>query len=248
MATPGFIRLDECVTDYLTESEQGVHKYVKLWHLAFRALTELGLDAFFRYKTVNLPVAANKTAQLPADCLAWRKFGVFNQKGEVVPLVRNENLSNYAALQGDRLDRIESDLAAEYVFCNYWDGKRLTPLYGLPSGAPVVGTFRVDQDNGLVLLDPGYAYDHVLLEYMPSPEQGGDYFLPVQFREAVIAYLRWKDIVSTPVKTHVQNAGVQLRRHDFYNERRLAIARYKPFRAEEAHQLNLENIRKTLKG
>lgn len=253
MAHQGFIKLDECINDYLSESEQGDHKYFKLWHLAFRALTELGLDFFHQIRSVKLPVQANKTVALPSDYLQYNKAGIFNERGEVVPLSYNNKLSHHSGTHPERLDKIAPDLSSFYdagspVFYNYWTGGGVTNLYGVPSGSPQVGQLKIDHQSGIILLNPDYAYDHLILEYTASPKEGGDYDLPVQFREAVIAYLRWKDIISVPAKTHVQNSNVQMRRRDFYNERRLAIARYKPLHLEEAYEWNLQNQRKAIKG
>jgi hypothetical protein len=138
--------------------------------------------------------------------------------------------------------------ASSPVFYNYWTDDTVGNLYGVPSGSVSVGEFKIDHQHGIILLNPDFAYDSLVLEYTASPKEGEDYYVPVQFKEAVIAYLRWKDIVSIPSKTHVNNANVGMRRRDFYNERRLAIARYRPFHMEEAMEWNLKSQRLTIKG
>jgi hypothetical protein len=60
--------------------------------------------------------------------------------------------------------------------------------------------------------------------------------------------LRWKDIISIPSKTHVQNSNVQMRRRDFYNDRDLAVRRYDPVRLQDLYQWNLANQRITVKA
>lgn len=62
-----WVTIDECVNLYLDRSEQSVHKYMKCWHLAFQGMEQLGLDFFYRIKSVKLPVAANFTVALPDD-------------------------------------------------------------------------------------------------------------------------------------------------------------------------------------
>ena len=47
-----YVNINDCVTAYMDESEQGVHKQFKLTQLAFRAMDELGLDFFYRIKSV----------------------------------------------------------------------------------------------------------------------------------------------------------------------------------------------------
>ena len=65
----------------------------------------------------------------------------------------------------------------------------------------------------------------------------------MQFYEAIIAYIRWMDIASMPASTHVSLSAIQMRRHDYYNERRLAIARYKPLYLQDAFDWSTENQR-----
>jgi hypothetical protein len=246
----GFINLADCVNHYIDEAELSIHKYYKLWNLAVRAMDELGLDAFYAAKTVRLPVLANKTVTLPADCLQWSKVGRFDGQGQIMTMRHNPKLSSMAALHPDRLTKIEAqdiDLASD-TFYNYWDGNTYSNLYGVPSSATNYGSFSVDEAQGVIVLDPDFSESEIVLEYLTSPDYTQDLYLPVQFREAVIAYLGWKDTRYIPSKTHVNNSNVGMRRRDFYNERRLAIARYKPFRADEALDDNRDNTRKTLKG
>lgn len=249
-----FVELDECINFYLDESEQGIHKYFKCFNLAFRALDELGLDFFYAIKSVKLPINANLTVTIPGDYLNYSKIGVLNSIGEIIPLYYNDKLTTYADLLPNRLQKTQDPTLINVlspqngVFYNYWDGTTFGNLYGLPSGAPFVGSFKIDNANGVILLDENFGYDYLMLEYVSSPVQGQTYYVPVQFREAVIAYLRWKDRISMPVKSHLDNSNVGLRRHDYYNERRLAIARYSPFQIEQAYQSSQEQTRLTVKG
>jgi hypothetical protein len=87
-----------------------------------------------------------------------------------------------------------------------------------------------------------------MLEYTASPIEGGEYYVPIQFKEAVIAYLRWKDKISVPVKSHMDNSNIGMRRHDYFNERRLAIARYDPINIPDLYEWNLMNQRLTVKA
>jgi hypothetical protein len=250
-----YVNINDCVTAYMDESEQGVHKQFKLTQLAFRAMDELGLDFFYRIKSVKLPVNANFTVNIPQDYLNFSKIGVLNNRGEVIPLVNNNKLTYYADLLPDRLDRTQDSTLLNWsypangVFYNFWDGGTLGALYGVPSGAPFVGNFKVDDQNGVILLNEVFQYEYVILEYLAGPPQdGSDYYVPLQFKEAVIAYLAWKDIKSMP-STRKGNLGDKRdRRHEYYNERRLAIARYKPFRATEAYDMNLQSQRLTVKA
>ena len=249
-----WILLDECITAYLNESEQSNHKYFKLWHLAYDAMTQLGLDVFYSVKSIKLPINANLTVTLPADYLQYVKIGVLNDKGEVIPLGVNSKLTTAYDLQSDRISRTQDpDSVSVYNpesvwWYNFWTGYSFTNLYGLPSGSPLIGSFKIDNENGVIVLNEHFSYDYIILEYVSSPQEGGEYYVPVQFKEAVIAYLRWKDIISLPNSRKGTLGDKQMRRADFYNERRLAIARYDPPRLPELYQALLENQRLSIKS
>lgn len=249
-----WISVEECITSYMDEAELSNHKYFKLWHIAFRGLTELGLDAFYVVKSVKLPVNANLTVTLPADYLSYSKVGVLNQQGEIITMSVNNNLTVAFDLSPNRLEQtqdnsIPTQLSQNGIWWfNWWNGNGYSNIYGLPSGSPFIGSFKIDNANGVIVLSENFSYPYVMLEYTASPQEGGEYYLPIQFKEALIAYLRWKDNISINVKTHVANSNIQMRRHDYFNERRLAIARYDPIVLPDLYQWNLQNQRITIKA
>lgn len=249
-----WISVDECINAYMDESEQGNHKYFKLWNLAYRALTELGLDFFYSVKSVKLPVNANLTVTLPADYLNYTKVGVLNAQGEIIPLSVNNNLTTAFDMQPSRLSQTQDPTVFTgyspqgIVWWNYWNGYGLSNLYGLPSGSPFVGNFKIDNKNGVIVLDENFMFDYVMLEYISSPQQGQDYYVPIQFKEAVISYLRWKDIISLPTSRKGSLGDKRDRRADYYNERRLAIARYDAVNLSDLYEWQLKNQRLGVKG
>jgi len=249
-----YITLDSCVLDYLNEAELSNNKYAKIWQLAYRGLEDLGLDFFYKVQSVKLPINSNLTVTLPQDYLQWTKVGVLNNAGEVVPLYYNDKLTTYADLMPDRITATQDSQNVvtgwDYnnMYWNYWNGYAYTNIYGVPSGTPRVGSFKIDTPNGVLLLNEKYQYEYVILEYMASPQQGTEYYLPVQFREALISWIRWKDIASMPSKNHINNSNVQIRRKDYYNDRRIAIARWKPIRDYDMYQVSQEMTRLTVRS
>ncbi len=257
-----WIELDSIINDYISESEQSVHKYFKLFHIAFRGMEQLGLDAFYQVKSVELPISANGTVTLPADYQTYSKVGIFNGAGELAPLAYNSNLSNFADQNPQRLSRVQatSVLSSSYngspVYCNYWYDGGYRNIYGVPSGN-FIGDFKIDNAAGVILLgnynltaDNGSPAmgGYVVLEYVASPQPDQPYYVPVQFREAIIAWLAWRDIQNlppSPRRGYVTDKAAK--KKEFYNERRLAIGRYKPFRLSEAYQVHLEGQRMCVK-
>lgn len=248
-----YITLDSVVNDYLLESEQSVSKYYKIWNLAFRGMENLGLDFFYNIKAVKLPINSNMTVTLPADYLQWTKVGVLNNRGEIIPLYYNDKLTTYADLWPNRTEVTQDDTLlccggwGLNTWCNYWNGYAYVNIYGVPSGAPFVGDFKIDTVNGVILLNERFRYDYVMLEYMSSPKEGQEYYLPLQFREAMIAWLTWKDGKAKTIKSHMQLGNNRDNKSDFYRERRNAIARWKPMRISELYQTHQEATRLTIR-
>jgi len=249
-----YITLDSVILDYLSESEQSNNKYFKLWHSAFRGFEMLGIDFFYRIQAVKLPVNSNFTVTLPADYLQWSKVGVLNPRGEIIPLYYNEKLTTYADLLPDRVEKTD-DLSNwvlsgwnSTLWNNWWSGTGYSQIMGVPSGEPFTGSFKVDTENGIILLDQNFRWDYLMLEYVksPTPVEGQDYYLPIQFREALMAWLWWKDKKAMSVKRGQVGISRDLR-NDFFNERRLAIARWKPTTQEEKYQASQEQTRLAVK-
>lgn len=249
-----WVQIDECITAYMDEARLSNHAYARLWHMAFRGMTEMGLDSFYFVKSIKIPVNANLTATLPNDYLQYAKVGVLNEQGEIIPMGVNNNLTVAFDLSPTRLTQTQDDTIPTQIneqgvwWYNYWNGYSYGPQYGLPSGTPYIGSYKIDEANGVIVLSENFIYPYVMLEYVCSPQENGEYYIPIQFKEALIAYLRWKDIISVPVKTHVQNSTVAMRRKDYYNERKLAIARYDPVRIPDLYEWNLANQRITVKA
>lgn len=247
-----YITLDSIINDYINEAQLSNHAYFRLWHIAYRGMENLGLDAFYQIKSVKLPVNSNLTVTLPADYLNWSKVGVLNDVGEIIPLNYNEKLTTFADLSPTRLEQTEDFTLGtwqyQYTWYNYWNGWMYTNVYGVPSGQPFVGSFKVDMANGVILLNDQYSYEYIMLEYVASPAPNNDYYVPLQFREALVSWLRWKDIQSVPVKTHVANSSVQMRRHDYFEDRRKALAQWKPLRISDAYQSSQEFTRLTVRS
>lgn len=249
-----WINIDEVINSYIDRSEQSIHKYFKLWHICWDGMTQMGLDVFYQIKSVKLPVNANLTVSLPPDYLNYSKVGILNSKGELVPLTYNNKLTTYADLLPDRLEKTQDDSLWTWynynnlIFYNYWDGQVFTNLYGIPSGAPFVGNFKIDNRNGVILLDEQFSWDYIMLEYIASPQQGGEYYIPIQFKEALMWFIAWQDIAMLPNSRRGTLGDKEQRKRNYFNERRLAIARWKPVTQEDAYQQSLENTRLVVKA
>ena len=87
-----------------------------------------------------------------------------------------------------------------------------------------------------------------MIEYLSSGNPEETFRVPIQFREALIAWLSWRDIANMP-STRKGNLGDKRdRKQEFYNQRRLANAQFKPLYLMQAYEWNLDNQRMTVKA
>jgi hypothetical protein len=250
-----YITIDSVINDYIDESEQSVHKYAKLYNIAVRGMEKLGLDFFYKIRSVKIPIdTTNYTAQLPNDYISYTKIGVLNSVGEIIPLKFNNKMTYYADQQPDRLALTQDNTLATWyqsdlpLWFNYWDGYGFQNIYGLPSGSPFVGSFNIDDANGVVLLNQYFYYSYLMIEYLSSGNPDEPFRIPIQFREALLSFLAWRDIASMP-STRKGNLGDKRdRKQEFYNQRRIANAQFKPLYLMQAYEQNLDTQRMTVKA
>jgi hypothetical protein len=248
-----YVSLDTVINLYLDRSEQSVHKYYKCWQLAFSGMEELGLDFFYQIKSVKLPVNANLTVSLPDDYLNYSKVGVLNSQGEIIPMGYNNKLTTFADLQPDRLEKTQDNTITDLIqfntpiWYNYWNNGAFSSLYGLPSGSPFIGSFKVDNHNGVILLSENFGYEYIMLEYVASPKQGEEYYIPIQFKTALMWYIAYNDIAMLPNTRKGTLGDKEQRKRAYHNERRVANARYRPVDLQSAHQWSMEQQRLTVK-
>lgn len=239
--TAKYTSLKETINAFISEACLTSAAYFRLYGIALRGFQELNMDVFGHPATRLLPVdPQNKTAQLPSGYMQWLKVGVINENGEVATLRRNTQLSKLADASDERLQMLQqtaTGLLQSDNFHNYQIDGTSVNLLGIPGGTTYLGEFDVDDAQGLILLSPDYAYDYVLLECLMDESQEEDQLYPVQCREALIAFLRLKNILSVPSGRR-QNLGL-IDRYDnmWIREKRKARFRLRPFRLHEANDI-----------
>src|SRR4051812_569198 len=93
--TAKYIPLNQVINEYISEANLTPAAYIRLYHLAIRAMEEMHMDVSGEPRTRVLNVSPNKTVALPGDYLEYIKIGVINSNGEVVTLTENKNLTLY---------------------------------------------------------------------------------------------------------------------------------------------------------
>lgn len=242
------IKLSEIVGQFLNSKDTSTHEYRRLLNIAiFGMKTEFNLDITGTYKTVILDVNANKTVSLPCDYITYSKIGVLNSRGEVATFSRNNQLSNYhSSYINDNSSRTVTNPLLNttsvfpypnspnfYHYYNYFYNGDSFQLFGLDSGTPNIGEYKLDEKNKLILLNPQNIYTKIVLEYLSdgSDEDGCDYTLDVRVVAAMMAYLRWQNAIDL-VKKFSQSTVRDLKR-EYYRNKRIAKMRNNKFNLSE---------------
>lgn len=241
--TAKWVGLAEVIYQYLDQSKQTNAEFRRLWTAGVRGVEELGMDVYSTPKTVKLVVNPNKTVNLPSDYVGFSKVGVFNAQGEVSTLTRNRNLTSYKINLSDRTtsntDNTTGDTyrLQDLAYVNYFDGARYVNIFGAGAVLNSAGSFDIDEEQGLIYLDNDYGHEYVVLEYLSSPADDVDYKIPVQIREAVLSFIAWKDIEHMPLGRRASLGDKQLRRKEYYNQKRLANLRENIISLSEANEV-----------
>ena len=246
-----YIPLKEVIHEYIDEARLTQGEYLRLWQIAFRGCEQLLLDVCAQYKTIRIKLNDNKTADIPKDYLKWVKVGVMNGYGEIATLTVNNKLTAYKDLNPNRLTDIASDtgdigdIVSNPYYYNFYNDGNYEQLFGVPSGLMTAGECNVDEDNGVIVLDPNFGYDYVMLMYSYAPEKDDDYTIPFECREALIAWLYYRD---NRGRRSVSEGQVKSMERDWINAKKLARKRIKPFRLQEAEQVIREGAKLVVKA
>lgn len=195
-----YVPLKEVVGYVLDANGKSMKDFDKCWLIAFRGLAYMGLQAAFELKTIRIPVKSNKTAPFPRDYIMWSKIGILNQSGEMSCLKINNSLSKFKDTNPNRIERLTPDVTDSWLdnfpnfpyFINYYMNGYYTPLFGIGNGVIHYGSCTVDEKNRVVVLDPDFAFDHIMFEYVYAPQQDSDYQIQLCLQEALIAWCEWK--------------------------------------------------------
>ena len=241
--TAKWVSLSEIIYQYIDQARMSNADYRRLWTIGIRGVEEMGLDVYSTPKTVKLLVNPNKTVNLPSDYIGFSKVGVFNAKGEVASLRRNIGLSSFKITQSDRLTSNTDNTTGntyrlqDLAYVNYFDGARYVNIFGVGSVLNNAGEFDIDEEEGLIYLGNDYDFTYVVLEYMSSPASDPDYKIPIQIREAVLSFIAWKDIEHLPLGRKASLGDKQLRRKEYYNQKRNANLRETPMFLWDANEV-----------
>lgn len=217
------IKLSEIVGQFLDGNDLGHAEYSKAYRMAIRGRRILVMDVAGIKKETTLHVKSDLTADLPDDFSSVIEIGVPNNNGTIATLVENNNLSKFLDLDCDyeSYNDFEDLMGNHNYSANYYRA-------GMGS-VNNIGEYKIDEGTNTVILDPTFCYKNLLLRYNSNDEgfdQDGEYTINEKCSEALLAFITYefyKHKLGVP-----QNHKLEYKMN-WYNEKRLAIARMKNY-------------------
>lgn len=245
--TGRLIPLKQCIYEYIDQSLQDRGKYRRLYPIGVRGMIELGVDVFMSPKEAKLNIESNKTVKFPDDCLSILSVGLLNQRGEFTPLKNQPDIStvkssSYFRVENNK-DNSVGSLGFLYsdFFLNY-DFTFPDNLYGLSGGSQYIGEYKIDYNKDAILFSDDFKSNYIIIKYMAIPCDE-DFLIPFQAREAMLAWLAWKDIQNVPLSSKVSAFDKRDRRHEYYVQKKNAKLRITPLNLSDAGDVEREGIR-----
>lgn len=210
----GKIGLKTIVAELIDSKDSSSHEFRRLYNIGVRGVREFNTDIVGNFTTALLDVNANKTVPLPEDYVSFSKMGVINEKGEIVTLRSNPQLSNYNdghILKTDRFEGVPTlgtityssiPYNYPYIYYNFFIANQSYNLFGIGGGGQDIGQYKIDEACGTIILGPDFRYDKILLEYLNDglDRKCDDYMVDSRASEALLAYIRWKSSLDMPKK------------------------------------------------
>lgn len=231
------IKVKELVGAFLDEINGSKNEFSRAYRIAMRGWRELNWDVTGVLKSTRLPVCNDLTAKLPDNFLKEISVGVINSSGHLATLTKNERLTLYCE---------DDEIPSEDWYMYESNLNILTGRGSLGIGSHNnIGEYRVDRDAGILILDPSFCYDGVVLEYLAVGEEKGLESINELASEALIAYIRWKWHIAKKGVTQGDRATF---RKEYYNERRLARLRIKMPTLQEMNQAVRQSTKQGIKA
>lgn len=208
------IPLKQIVAELIDVKDSSSHEFRRLYNVGVRGIREFNTDVTGTFTTKLLPVNANKTVELPEDYISYSKIGIINEKGEIITMRLNNQLSNYNENNVLKTDRFEGvpkmtsitnpsvPYSYPYVYYNFFISNQSYNLFGIGGAGQNIGEYKVDEECGVIILGPNFQYENILLEYLSDGMdcESDDYMIDSRASEALLAYIRWKSALDMPKK------------------------------------------------
>lgn len=191
--------LKRIVSMALDEEVKSIADFDRCWIFGLRGLVKVTLSFAGQPQTVRLPVLPNKTVPFPAGLWSWSKIGLVDDNGQINTLKINNALTTFRDNNPNRLSDLTPDVNTSIgslilvpYYANFYYGGNAYNLFGVGNGIITYGECRVDEENRVIILNPNFKYDSILVEGIMCPEKENDYQVFTCLQEAIITFIRWK--------------------------------------------------------
>ena len=256
MKSKSYISLDEIIKSLLIQmGEQTEHKYMQMLDIGIRGIKELTMDSTQEVKLTTLTVNSNLTADLPCDFVGYRRIGI-NVPGEYgvlethslaksddMAFVHDDVVGCPTTISRTLSNTIES-VDSTFWISNYRGGENTGGVYGMGGGHNTHGAYRICREKNQIEVSSNFTTgSELILEYISDGSTNdGSYEIHVYAEEALRSYIWWKHMQR---KRNTSGQDRELARRDWYNEKRLTIARFNTFNKEEALNASRKNFRQS---
>jgi len=249
------ISVKQLIFEYLNSKDEGADRFVRLYNIArLEGMRKFNMDICGSFKTVLLPIAANGTVPFPPDYLNYSMIGVVNEHGEGVPLKHNEDIvpikQSFIASKNTQVPVPEIPGFIEQIsgpgyplfWLNFDWGGDFVHLYGIAGGPPCIGEFSVDDNARCFLINPGFRWNSILVEYLTNGLDcaTNTYMIHTFAADAFTAWLRWKDNIDKKGVSFNEKEGLRLA---FNREKQMAKIRLNPVRVAEMQRVFRQHIK-----
>lgn len=242
-----YVDLNYIVNSVMNQIDSDDRDYARLYQIGVTGLRELWFDVSGNVKTVLIAKNANNTVTLPTDYINWSKVGVLNSEGKVYTLALNKSITLYNDANTNRVVAPGSFIQGGFFrvdspdYHNYWAEGINYNLYGLGGSVTDVGQFNIDEENGLIVLGSEFHETNVILEYVVDPLacECDTHSIHIFCQQALEDYIYWKAVS----KRKDTPANEKMRaRQEYYNQKRVARDRMKPFRIGDAYDTSRRSV------
>lgn len=258
---PALYTLDSVVSEYIDRTDKDQFTgYARFLNMAKSGLRNLNEDVSGIDKIAELTVDQNTlTANLPKDYINYK--GIYLCIAEqLYPLGLNEKICLNRSLTDcgspARRPNFPSFVGADGQHnCDnlgFWysdnikirNGQVYGGYFGLGGGNNIHGYYRIDEEQARIQFSNLQSFD-IVLEYLGDIAQtDGQYMVVPQIKEALIAWITWKNISS---KESASEGVIRSKMMEYYREKRLAKQKINPIRISEAYQAIRSTFRQTPK-
>ena len=239
--------LDEIVQNLLIDEDKNSEaEYLRYYNIGLRGLKELNMDVQRDIKSIEIMVDSNSSIDFPPDYIGYTKLGQADGDGRVHVLgIDTKRVKDIAFTNSLGTNSTEQD--DYYLFRNFLSDGSLGSIYGVGGGNNANGYYYEDRKNNRFLFNGNLKGKTIILEYITDGSTGvssENIVVDPYAEEALMSFIHWKTIQR---KRGINQGEKEAARRDWYNEKRLAIARFSSFNKEEALQASRVNFRQSPK-